>query len=216
MKTLSFCKRSSVLCLSLLICGSVVSSSLCADTAGSMPVLQIKAEQATSPTTEQATGRKPNVLIMMADDLGYGDVSCLARQVVPTPNIDRLAKAGVKFTEGYVTSPLCAPSRAGFLSGRYNETFGVQDNGLNGMPKDVPIFPELFSQAGYKTGLLGKWHPGENKPGLRPFDRGFQEFYGYYSPVTKYKAPHSLWRNDQLVPEKEYSTTRLPVRRRIS
>ena len=199
-------KLSSALCLSLLIFGGGTPTFLRAETASPIPILQIKAQQTASTATKQAVGRKPNVLIMMADDLGYGDVSCLARHVVPTPNIDRLAKAGVKFTEGYVTSPLCAPSRAGFLSGRYNETFGVQDNGLNGMPKDVRIFPEIFSQAGYKTGLLGKWHPGENKPGLRPFDRGFQEFYGYYSPLTKYNPPHSLWRNDKLVPEKEYST----------
>lgn len=156
--------------------------------------------------TDRAAKRKPNVLVMMVDDLGYGDVSCLMRQIVPTPNIDRLAKAGVKFTEGYVTSPLCAPSRAGFMSGRYNVGFGLENNdNMRMLPKEVQIFPEVFSNAGYKTGLLGKWHPGENRPGGRPFDRGFQEFYGYYSPFLNYHEP-VLMRNDKPVREKEYSS----------
>ena len=157
------------------------------------------------PGAEPGRGPRPNIIVMVADDLGYGDVSCLLRTVVATPNIDRLAKAGVKFTAGYATSPLCAPSRAGFLSGRYNQRFGVENNAPRGMPGDVPIFPEIFRQAGYATGLLGKWHPGTNKPGLRPFDRGFQEFYGYYTPFLNYRQPQ-LYRNDKSVTENEYST----------
>jgi arylsulfatase A-like enzyme len=156
--------------------------------------------------TDRAAANKPNVLVMVADDLGYGDVSCLMRQVVATPNLDRLAAQGVKFTAGYATCPLCAPSRAGFLSGQYNQRLGVEKNDTrSGLPSDVPIFPEIFRQAGYATALLGKWHPGANQPGLRPMDRGFQEFYGYYTPFLDYRHP-KLFRNNKLVTENEYST----------
>jgi arylsulfatase A-like enzyme len=161
---------------------------------------------ATETAKNRTSGNKPNVVVMVADDLGYGDVSCLMRQVVATPNLDRLAAQGVKFTAGYATCPLCAPSRAGFLSGQYNQRLGVEKNDTrSGLPSDVPIFPEIFRQAGYATGLLGKWHPGSNQPGLRPMDRGFQEFYGYYTPFLDYRHP-KLFRNDKLVTEKEYST----------
>ena len=149
---------------------------------------------------------RPNIIVMVADDLGYGDVSFMVRKVVATPNIDRLAKSGVTFTSGYATCPLCAPSRVGFLTGRYNQRAGAENNNsVPAIPSDVPIFSEIFKQAGYTTGLLGKWHPGSNKPGQRPFDRGFTEFYGYYSPFLNYRKP-KLFRNEQLVAEKEYST----------
>src|SRR5580692_6614928 len=95
----------------------------------------------------RAAESRPNVVVMVADDLGYGDVSCLVRQVVATPNLDRLAALGVKFTAGYATCPLCAPSRAGFLSGQYNQRLGVEKNDTrSGLPGDVPIFPEIFRQ----------------------------------------------------------------------
>ena len=118
--------------------------------------------------TARAAPPHTNVVLIVVDDLGYGDVSCLARQAVKTPNIDRIAKAGVNFTQGYVTSPLCAPSRAGLLSGRSNQRVGVEDNGPLEVAPDVRLFPAVFGDAGYATGLLGKWHPGADKPGLRP------------------------------------------------
>jgi len=153
-----------------------------------------------------AEAKRPNVIVMIADDLGYGDVSCLMRSVVATPNLDRLAKDGVKFTAGYASCPLCAPSRNGFLTGRYQERFGSMNNATFTIPREVPVFSEIFRKAGYTTGLLGKWHSGD-KPGFRPFERGFQEFYGYYGPFLNYREPR-LYRNDAAKPvaEREYST----------
>ncbi len=121
---------------------------------------------------------KPNIVVMVADDLGSGDVSCLFRSVVKTPNIDRIASMGVKFTSGYVTAPLCGPSRAGFFTGRYQERFGFVNNG-GGIPTSLPLLPGVLHDAGYRTALLGKWHSA----GPMPFERGcFDE--SLCSPVS--------------------------------
>ncbi len=146
---------------------------------------------------------KPNVVVMIVDDLGSGDVSCLFRDVVKTPNIDRLAKNGVKFTSGYVTAPLCGPSRAGFLAGRYNQRFGFNDNG-GGIPTDLPLLPGVLKDNGYHTGLLGKWHSSGPMPHLRGcFDETLcspksSPFIDYYQP--------RLARNGVVETSKEYST----------
>lgn len=118
-------------------------------------------------STQAAVATSPNVLIMIADDLGYGDVSCLSHGAVQTPNLDRLAKMGVKFTAGYVTAPLCAPSRAGFFTGLYQQRFGFLDN-EGAIPTNLPLLPGVLREAGYHTGLLGKWHSG----GPAPHERG--------------------------------------------
>jgi arylsulfatase A-like enzyme len=114
-----------------------------------------------------ADGSRPNVLIMVADDLGYGDVSCLSHGAVKTPNLDRLAKSGIKFTAGYVTAPLCAPSRAGFFTGLYQQRFGFLDN-EGAIPTNLPLLPGVLRNAGYHTGLMGKWH----SEGPAPHERG--------------------------------------------
>ena len=106
---------------------------------------------------------RPNVIVMIADDLGYGDVSCLSHGSVQTPQIDRLAKMGVTFTSGYVTAPLCAPSRAGFFTGLYQQRFGFLNN-EGSIPTDLPLLPGVLRGAGYRTGLLGKWHSGGPLP----------------------------------------------------
>ena len=106
---------------------------------------------------------RPNVIVMIADDLGYGDVSCLSHGAVQTPQLDRLAKMGVTFTSGYVTAPLCAPSRAGFFTGLYQQRFGFLNN-EGSIPTDLPLLPGLLRGAGYRTGLLGKWHSGGPLP----------------------------------------------------
>jgi arylsulfatase A-like enzyme len=110
---------------------------------------------------------RPNVVVMVADDLGYGDVSCLSHGAVRTPSIDRLAKSGVTFTAGYVTAPLCAPSRAGFFTGRYQQRFAFLNND-GGIPADVPLLPGILREAGYRTALMGKWHSA----GPMPPERG--------------------------------------------
>ena len=106
---------------------------------------------------------RPNVIVMIADDLGYGDVSCLSHGAVQTHQIDRLAKMGVTFSSGYVTAPLCAPSRAGFFTGLYQQRFGFLNN-EGSIPTDLPLLPGVLRGAGYRTGLFGKWHSGGPLP----------------------------------------------------
>ena len=146
---------------------------------------------------------KPNVVVMIVDDLGSGDVSCLFRTVVKTPNIDRLAKTGVTFTSGYSTAPLCAPSRAGFFTGRYPQRFGFVDNS-GGIPTDLPLLPGVLRDAGYHTGLIGKWHSA----GPMPHERGcFDETLcsPKSSPFINYHHP-KLARNGKAEQSNEYST----------
>jgi len=146
---------------------------------------------------------KPNVVIMLVDDLGSGDVSCLFRDTVKTPNLDLLAKQGVKFSSGYSTAPLCGPSRAGFLSGRYQQRFGFNGN-RDGIPTDIPLLPGLLKSAGYRTALLGKWHSA----GPMPHERGcFDETLvsATSSPFIDYFHP-KLARNGKVEVFHEYST----------
>lgn len=149
------------------------------------------------------TPKKPNVVVMMVDDLGSGDVSCLFRDVVKTPNIDRLARAGVKFTSGYVTAPLCAPSRAGLFSGIYQQRYGSIDNS-GGIPGNTRLFPGALREGGYHTGLIGKWH----SQGPMPFERGcFDETLCSPTPVPFIDYHHpKLARNGKIEESTEYST----------
>jgi arylsulfatase A-like enzyme len=153
--------------------------------------------------TNSASPKKPNVVAMMVDDLGSGDVSCLFRNIVKTPNIDRLAKTGVKFTSGYVTAPLCAPSRAGMFSGIYQQRYGLIDNS-GGIPADMKLFPGALRDSGYHTGLIGKWH----SQGPMPFERGcFDETLCSPTsvPFIDYHHP-KLARNGKVEISNEYST----------
>lgn len=146
---------------------------------------------------------KPNVVILLVDDLGSGDVSCLFRDVVKTPNLDRLAQQGVKFASGYSTAPLCGPSRAGFLTGRYQQRFGFNGN-RDGIPTDLPLLPGLLKSAGYHTGIIGKWHSA----GPMPHERGcFDESLvsATSSPFIDYFHP-KLARNGKVEVFQEYST----------
>ena len=127
----------------------------------------------------------PNVIIIMVDDLGYSDVGCYGCVDFETPNIDALAKRGVRFTNGYVSHPYCSPSRAGLLSGKYQQSFGHEHNPPYderndeiGIDSATKLLPSLLSDAGYSTGLIGKWHLGAGEP-FRPIARGFTEFYGF-------------------------------------
>jgi arylsulfatase A-like enzyme len=149
------------------------------------------------------TPARPNVIVMIADDLGYGDVSCLSNGAVKTPNIDRLAQSGVKFTSGYVPVPLCGPSRAGFLTGRYPQRFNFFGNS-GGIPTDLPLLPGVLRNAGYHTGLIGKWHSA----GPMPHERGcFDETLcsPTSSPYINYHQP-KLLRNGKVEEFKKYST----------
>ncbi|MEZ5351904.1 MAG: sulfatase [Bryobacteraceae bacterium] len=131
--------------------------------------------------------RKPNLIVLLADDLGYGDVSCYGSPDVPTPNIDALARGGARFTDGYVSAAVCSPSRAALLSGQYQHRFGHEFNSGPpareaevgfGLPAGVKILPQYLKPAGYTSGAFGKWHLGV-RDGFHPLDRGFDEFFGF-------------------------------------
>ena len=135
---------------------------------------------------------RPNVIVIVTDDQGYRDVGFNGSPDIPTPNIDRIAHEGVRFTRGYVAFPVCAPSRAGLLTGRYPARFGF-DRNPNGDPTDpkggVPrtemMLSESIKAAGYATKAIGKWHLGTH-PTLRPRNRGFDEFYGFIEGGHQY------------------------------
>lgn len=128
--------------------------------------------------------KKPNVVIILTDDMGYGDISCYNQKSYKTPQIDKLAEEGVRCTDFYVPTPYCAPSRATLLTGRFPLRHGVIQNpapdvGINdvGISANEITLGEVYQNAGYKTKLIGKWHLG-HKPEFFPVKHGFDEYYG--------------------------------------
>ena len=134
--------------------------------------------------SQQKQQKRSNVLLIVVDDLGYGDIGVHGGKAVPTPNIDKLAQAGIRFTNGYVSAPYCSPSRAGILTGRYQTRFGhefnphVGEEGKLGLPLNLQTLANLLRAAGYATGVIGKWHLGFSKE-HHPQSRGFDEFFGF-------------------------------------
>jgi arylsulfatase A-like enzyme len=140
---------------------------------------------------------KPNILLMVADDLGYGDVSANGCQDFQTPQLDALAASGIRFAAGYVTAPLCSPSRAALLTGRHQCRFlpygGNPPGPTAGLPLEVHTLAEHLKGAGYRTAALGKWHLGEAEQ-LHPLSRGFDEFFGFLSGMHDYfKTDDPRW-----------------------
>ncbi len=143
---------------------------------------------AASSATAAAQGRtKPNLVVILADDMGYGDIGCYGSPDVPTPHIDALAREGTRFTDAYVSCAVCSPSRAALLTGRYQQRFGHEFNSgpmqreaeVNfGLPASEKIVPQYLHPAGYRSMAVGKWHLGV-RPGYHPLDRGFDEFFGF-------------------------------------
>lgn len=132
------------------------------------PYRRSGAEKAQAP-------RRPNIVLIMTDDQGYGDLGCHGNEKIRTPNLDRLASESVRLTQFYV-SPVCAPTRSSLMTGRYNYRTGVVDTYLGRamMHADEVTLAEMLARAGYRTGIFGKWHLGDNYP-MRPIDQGFQE-----------------------------------------
>ena len=131
------------------------------------------------------TTKKPNVIVIMTDDLGYQDVGFNGSTDIPTPNIDRIANNGVTFTNGYTSYAVCGPSRAGFITGRYQQRFGFErnpqyktDDPNMGLPKEEKTIAEYLKTVGYTSGVIGKWHLGAHISN-HPLNRGFDEFYGH-------------------------------------
>ncbi len=135
---------------------------------------------------------KPNILIIVSDDQGYEDAGFQGGKDVPTPHLDKLAASGVRCTSGYVTYPVCSPSRAGLLTGRYQARFGHENNPVydpldanEGLPLTEKLLPEFLQPAGYTTAWLGKWHLGSS-PAHVPWQRGFDETYGFIGGGHRY------------------------------
>lgn len=172
----------------------------------------------------------PNVIIILTDDQGYGDVGFNGCKDIPTPNIDRIAKGGVVFTRGYVSYSVCAPSRAGLLTGRYQDRFGYSRNPLYkpfdetiGLPLSEQTMADYLQQTGYNTMAIGKWHLGAHAK-YRPWKRGFNEFFGFLGGGHRYFPGEyniqnqdsannegqsyrtKLIRNNSVAEEKEYLT----------
>jgi arylsulfatase A-like enzyme len=135
----------------------------------------------TNSQPDAAPAPLTNILMIYCDDLGYGDLGCFGNQVIRTPNIDRLAVNGMKFTAFYSASPVCSPSRAALLTGRIPQRMGINNvffpRSFTGMPLDEMTTADLLKTKGYATGIVGKWHLGHREKFL-PLQRGFDEYFG--------------------------------------
>jgi len=128
---------------------------------------------------------RPNVLIFLADDMGYGDIGVHGCQDIPTPSIDSIAREGVRCTSGYVSAPRCSPSRCGLFTGRYQQRFLCELDAPQGLPREEVMLAERLKAAGYATGLIGKWHLGKDEED-HPNARGFDEFFGFLGGLNDY------------------------------
>lgn len=141
---------------------------------------------------KKETKTPPNLVVIMTDDMGYADVGFNGCKDIPTPNIDRIANEGVRFTDGYVSFAVCGPGRAGFLTGRYQDRFGFTtnpsidpNNPISGLPVGEETMAQVLRKADYKSAIIGKWHMGTH-PVFHPLERGFDYFYGFLSGGHNY------------------------------
>src|SRR5215470_1385689 len=136
-----------------------------------------------------AQAPRPNILFILADDLGYGDLSSYGATDLPTPHIDRLAHEGIRFTDHYAAANTCSPSRASLLTGRYPPRTRVNavlaHDTLEGLPLEEITIAELLHDAGYRTAMVGKWHLGQVEA-FMPWHQGFEEFFGVATSNSDY------------------------------
>jgi arylsulfatase A-like enzyme len=142
--------------------------------------------------TTALTAKPPNLIVILTDDQGYHDVGFNGCTDIPTPQIDSIAKQGVRFTDGYVSFPVCGPSRAGLLTGRYQDRFGFTTNPtinpanpIAGIPLEEENMAEVLRKVGYNSAIIGKWHMGSH-PVHHPLNRGFDHFFGFLSGGHNY------------------------------
>lgn len=162
-------------------------------------VVVVLGQQAHAHAEEKA--EKPNIILIFSDDAGYHDFGFQGSEEIPTPNLDALAKRGIRFTNGYVTDATCGPSRAGLLTGRYQQKFGYQEINVPGfmspnskflgddmgLPLSEATMADVLKSRGYRTAMYGKWHLG-NADRFHPLNRGFDEFYGFRGGDRSYFA----------------------------
>jgi arylsulfatase A len=154
----------------------------------------------------QKASVKPNIIFIFADDLGYGDIGCYGQRKIETPNIDKLAEQGIKFTQFYSGSTVCAPARASFLTGLHTGHTAVRGNkpfapeGETPLPDSVVTVVKLLQQNGYATAAFGKWGLGFYSNSGSPLKKGFDKFFGYYSQSLAHDYfPPYLWYNQEKV-----------------
>lgn len=165
----------------------------------------------------RASKDRPNIILILADDVGYGDVGCYGNETITTPNIDALAKGGVRFTDFHSNSPVCSPTRAALLTGHYQQRCGIEGVILargsrdKGMAPEEITFAEVLKTAGYTTAILGKWHLGYQVK-FNPANQGFDVFRGYVSGNVDYHSHidpagyEDWWHNTQKIAETGYTT----------
>jgi arylsulfatase A-like enzyme len=161
------------------------------------------------------TKNKPNLIYILADDLGYGDLGCYGQKRIQTPNLDRMAAEGMRFTQHYAGSTVCAPSRCTLMTGKHTGRCTVRGNVDVLMKPDEPTVAKLLKRAGYATACIGKWGIGHPPPPQDPHRNGFDHFFGYLSMWHAHNYyPDFLWKNGEKVPlrnvvqhpEKHYKT----------
>ncbi|MFL5607098.1 MAG: sulfatase-like hydrolase/transferase, partial [Gemmatimonadaceae bacterium] len=145
-----------------------------------------------STVAAQGSGTRPSVVLILMDDIGYGDIGSYGVKDARTPNLDRLAREGVRLTDAYANAANCSPTRAALISGQYQQRWGIEwplgslpsDTSL-GLPVTGASLPALLKKNGYATGLIGKWHLGF-KPEYAPNAHGFDEFFGFVGGAVDY------------------------------
>ena len=171
--------------------------------------------------------QRPNIIFIVADDLGFADLGCYGSRAPVSPVLDQLASKGIRFTEGYANSPVCSPTRFALMTGRYQyrlrgaaeEPMSVKSRGstILGLPPEHPTLPSLLLANGYRTALIGKWHLGY-PPSFGPLRSGYEEFFGAMSGGVDYFAhvdssgTHDLWQDEQDSPQEGYLTDLLSRR----
>jgi arylsulfatase A-like enzyme len=166
-----------------------------------------------APLAAFAQASKPNIIVILADDMGYADAGFNGCKDIPTPHLDSIAKNGIRFSAGYVTAPQCAPSRAGFLMGVDQNRIGCENNNVTDIAglSEGATMADRMRAAGYRTGMVGKWHLG-TKPGQQPLDRGFDEYFGFlrgsswYLPQAGQKSIAQILEGRKAVPVGGYLT----------
>ncbi len=216
----SFKKQTFKRWLLVVSCLMLLTSYGCATHSGSAPVIQ-----PVKGPISHISGKHPNIIIIYTDDLGYGDLSCFGSKAIKTPNIDKMAKEGMRFTDYYSCNALCSPSRVGLLTGRYPQRAGVNHvffedkwtlrlgrllavigaadlsgakNEVDGLPEDEITIAEALKTAGYRTAIFGKWHLGNitKNQKYNPLNHGFDYYFG----VMDHRS--SIYRNKEMIKEK--------------
>lgn len=178
-----------------------------------LPLLLLACANAESAGNEQ---QRPNIIIIMADDLGYGDIGCYGSKKIRTPNLDRLAKRGLRLTDFHSSGAVCSPTRCGLMTGRYQQRAGIPavvsvKHKHIGMDPSEVTFAEVFKRAGYRTAMFGKWHLGYQKK-YNPIHQGFDEFRGYVSGNVDFfshvdqSGAFDWWIQEDLKDEPGYTT----------